>query len=191
MGKPKLLLPFGASTVIGNLLQALSRSEIASINVVCREGDTALRDEVRSHGGRVLIPPVDSPDMRSSVEFGLESIAASDDPVAEDGWILIPADHPLVTPGTLDRLFEFWVAESPTILVPTFQGKRGHPTLFRWETASLVPRIPPNRGINWLLRESGLPVAELKVGDPLVVEDLDTPEDYERLRNASAPPGPA
>lgn len=183
MGSHKLLLPLGPTTVIGNLLESLARPEIAAIHVVCRAGDLPLQQEVRRHGGQLLIPPIDPPDMRSSVEFGLKEMVRKIRPVFSNGWILIPADHPLLSPATLSRLFVHWISAAPAILVPTFRGKRGHPALFSWETAAFIPEIPPGKGMNWILREAGLPVEELEVDDPLVIEDMDAPDDYDRIRS--------
>lgn len=181
MGKPKLLLPYRGGTVIGELLQRLQRPEIGGTVVVCRREDRELQEEVRKWGGIVEVRREDPPEMRESVEFGLGEIEERFHPGRGDGWILIPADHPQVSSEILLRMFEVWREEEPEVLVPIFQGKRGHPTFFRWEIAERVKEIPEDRGLNWLLREGGIVVRELEVEDRRVIEDLDTPEDYERL----------
>lgn len=118
MGRPKLLLPYRGTTVIGQLLATLSHLQVVARCVVVRRDDDALKREAESHGGWVVQPEVDPQDMRASVEFALQQIAAREHPQADDGWILIPADHPLLTAALFDELLSAWDSARPTILVP-------------------------------------------------------------------------
>lgn len=181
MGAPKLLLPYRGTTILGKLFEGLRTAGVESVAVVTRPDDLALQSEVLRLGGELLIPSADPPDMRDSVEFGLSELEARHHPHPREGWILIPADHPLLSPETLLKLISEWNRISPEVLVPTWRGKRGHPALLRWDLRRLIPQIPPEWGLNWILRRSGIHVAELELDDPLILEDLDTPEDYERL----------
>ena len=96
--------------------------------------------------------------------------------------MLIPADHPVLDRGLIESLIAEWDRERSTILVPRAGDRRGHPTLFRWSLAREVNRIPPECGLNWLLTEHADEVRELLVTGDSAVTDLDTPEDYARLR---------
>lgn len=181
MGEPKLLLPLGSQTVIARLLRVFSREEIADCIVVVRGDDTDLRDEVLAAGVTLVQLPIDPPDMRSSVEHALAEIRRRYSPTPDDGWILVPADHPMLEPAVLDQLIEHWSRSDCSILVPTHESRRGHPTFFRWSLAEEVPLIPPDQGINWLLKTHSAEVAEVAVDDPAILIDLDTPEDYQSL----------
>jgi molybdenum cofactor cytidylyltransferase len=181
MGQPKLLLPLGGATVIARLLAVLARPEITTTVVVLRHEDEPLRAAVAAQGAIPLQPEVDPPDMRSSVQCGLGELRARFTPTPEDGWLLIPADHPVVECAVLDQLLQRWGAGDCRILVPTFQQRRGHPTLFRWDLALEVPQIPPDQGLNRLLREHAAEMTELPVEHESVLLDLDTPEDYAAL----------
>lgn len=182
MGRPKLLLPLGSQTVIAHLLAVLQRPEITDRCVVVRRDDAELQAAVTSATGTVLIPSSDPPDMRSSVEFALEQIAEQHSPQPDDGWLLIPADHPLLEPAILEELIRRWQETTAPILVPRHGNRRGHPTFFRWSLAQEIAAIPPDQGLNWLLHQHAGDVLEVPMDDPAVVTDLDTPEDYARLR---------
>lgn len=134
-----------------------------------------------SHDGWVVQRAADPPNMRTSVEFALANIAEKYQPTDSEGWFLIPADHPLLSAELLGNLLTVWKDQSPEILVPTHHGKRGHPTLFRWSTVSAISDIPADRGLNRLLERFADRVLEWPCEFPEVVQDLDTPEDYERL----------
>jgi molybdenum cofactor cytidylyltransferase len=182
MGQPKLLLPLGGQTVIAWLLAALTRPEIAAVCVVVRRDDLALRDEIVRSGGWTVSPEVDPPDMRTSVEFGLQSVAERFFPRPDDGWLMLPADHPVLERAVLTELLAVWQRDRPRILRPTYQGRHGHPLIARWDVISLVQALPVDRGLNQLLRDHTDEVVSVPVDYPSVLTDLDDPADYERLR---------
>jgi len=182
MGRPKLLLPFGDGTVISRVLSVLQRGGVAHAVVVVRPDDDDLRTEVLACGAVAVSPGHPPPAMRHSVEFGLGYVAETYMPNAADGWLLSPADHPLLDERLLADLLARWHAGDCRILVPVHQGRRGHPVLFRWELAGQVATLPPDCGINELLRRNAADVRELAVADPAIFLDLDTPADYARLR---------
>lgn len=183
MGRPKLLLPYRGTTVIGSLLATLATPRLTGCCVVVRAEDHTLQQEVLRHGGTVLSPTEDPPDMRASVEFALQHIVTQYHPDDDDGWLLIPADHPWLSSALLADLLAVWDARRPDILVPTYHGRRGHPTLFRWSTVRALTEIPADYGLNWLLKQYADQVWDWPCEYPEAILDLDTPEDYERLLN--------
>lgn len=184
MGRAKLLLPLGKTTVIGKLLSVLQRSEITRTVVVLRRNDEPLREAVVAGGAFPLQPEVDPPDMRTSVEYGLAWLHREFQPAPDDGWLLAPADHPLLDAQVLGELIARWQRGDYRILVPTHNGHRGHPTFFRWELAAEVAQIPVDQGLNRLLKDHTADITEFPVASPAVLTDLDTPEDYERLKKS-------
>ena len=178
MGSPKLLLPWSSRTVVEQLLIALHRPEIEAVFVVVRPDDVGLQDALSRTAAIVVIPDHDPPDMRDSVELGLKAIQKRFNPKDQDCWLLIPADHPLIEPEVLDGLLARWSSQDCKALVPSFCGRRGHPTLLSWSLAKQVEQLPPGVGINTLLRSSPDLVTEWPTDRESVLADLDTPEDY-------------
>ena len=129
-----------------------------------------------------VLPETDPPDMRTSVEHALRFLRETESPRPDDGWLLSPADHPALNAAVLGDILQGWRNSSAEILVPTFEGKRGHPTLFRWSLAEAVFRIPSDRGLNELLLRPEARVQELPIDDPGILLDLDTPSDLAALR---------
>lgn len=181
MGRPKLLLPLGDRTIIARLLAALDMPGMAARVAVMRRSDDALRTEVERCGGIVVSPAIDPPDMRSSVQAALEWIRDTFHPAAADAWLLAPADHPVLDRDVVTALLTAFESQRPRLLVPTCDGRRGHPLMARWDTVSDVFALPRDVGLNQLLRAHAAEVCELPVESRSVLCDLDTPEDYERL----------
>ncbi len=187
MGQPKLLLDIVGRTVIARVIEALHDGGIARCLVVVRPGDLALIQEVTAARGEVVLPTTDPPDMRQSVEWALRAVenwesGDSCQATPWDGWVLIPADHPTLSASLVRELIAAWSACPSQIVVPVFEGQRGHPTIFPWSLAVEVFRLPPELGLNHILRCDPTRVHEVLVSDPHVLDDLDTPEDLLRLR---------
>lgn len=181
MGQPKLLLDLGGHSVLARLLTTLNTiEEIEAVCLVVRRDDLALAEEAARGGATVLQPEHDPPEMRDSVEFALAEIERRFSPQSDDAWMLIPADHPLIEPDTLRQIVDAWNSRSADVLIPTHQGKGGHPTLFRWSTADRINSIPADQGINHLLHGQAFKVERIEFDAPELLIDLDTPEDYER-----------
>lgn len=178
MGTPKLLLPWQGTTVIEHLLKTLTRPEIAAVAIVLRPDDHALREVVQRTSALAIIPDRDPPEMRDSIEIGLRAIRQRFAPTDDDGWLLIPADHPLIEPAVLDGLLARWSQGDCEALLPTLGQRRGHPTLLRWSLAARVEQLPRDVGVNVLLRSSPSLVTEWPTDRESVLADLDTPADY-------------
>ena len=180
MGSPKLLLPWNGSTVIEQLLNALTRPEITAVFVVVRPDDLELQAVLQRTVAIAVVPDHDPPDMRDSVELGLQAIRDRFHPDDNDSWLLIPADHPLIEPEVLDGMLLRWSSGDSAALVPKFGDRRGHPTLLRWSLAARAEQLPHEVGINALLRSEPNLVSEWLTDRESVLADLDTPEDYAR-----------
>lgn len=184
MGQPKLLLDLAGRTVIERVVHALRDAGISRCLVVVRPDDVELAREVLAAGAEVVQPPENPAEMRQSVEYALREVARqtpSSTPPC-DGWVLIPADHPMLNSNLVQNLVKVWSASPSRIAVPACNGRRGHPTIFPWSLAEEVYRLPPDQGLNSLLRSNPDRVLEMSVTDARVLDDLDTPEDWLRLR---------
>ena len=182
MGQPKLLLKIGGETVIERLLRELDQSTMTSVSVLVRANDQPLQDEVLRCHAEVIVPEENPAEMRDSVELLLEHLRKTKSPTDHDGWLLIPADHPIVEPHLLDRLVASWLQSPEKIVVPIHLGRRGHPTIFPWAVANQLEQIPPDQGINWLLRNGEVAMEKVECEEPSVLWDLDTPEEFAWIR---------
>jgi molybdenum cofactor cytidylyltransferase len=187
MGQPKLLLDLAGRTVMARVIETLHDAGITRCLVVVRADDLALIQEVTAAGGEVVLPAIDPADMRQSVEWGLRAVGSGESGVGSqktpcDGWVLVPADHPTLNAPLVRELMAAWSASPSQIAVPAYEGRRGHPTIFPWNLAEEVFRLPPEQGLNHILRCDPTRVQEVVVSDARVLDDLDTPEDLLRLR---------
>jgi molybdenum cofactor cytidylyltransferase len=186
MGRPKLALPFAGTTVMEAVVRALRAGGVETVIVVVGPDSDALADLAIAAGAEVLRLPADTPQMRDTIEHGLRWLEEAKRPADHDGWLLLPADHPCVEPELVWALLAARKAHPErSVLVPSFGGRRGHPVWMRWSCVAGIRALPPGVGINVYLREHAAEVLEVPVAAESVLWDLDTPEDYERLRSAA------
>jgi molybdenum cofactor cytidylyltransferase len=182
MGRPKLLLPLGERTVLEHVIASLRVAEVAPILVVVASHLPQLATVAEQAGADALLLSEATPDMRTTVERGLRWLEERLHPRPDDGWLLVPADHPTLDAAVVRSLVEAR-ARYPerSIFIPTFQGRRGHPTLIAWQHVPGMRSLPAGEGLNLYLRQQAAQTLEVPVLSADVLCDLDTPEDYERL----------
>ena len=179
MGTPKLLLRLGGTTVLEHVVAAVRSAGVDDLLVVVAPGANELAQLATSAGAHVLRLDEDTPDMRATCLHGLAWIEKHCRPSDDDSWLLLPADHPTVRPEVVRAILT--AATDKTIVVPTYQGRRGHPTLLRWKHVAELRALPADSGLNLFIREHAGETLEIDWPSDEILRDLDTPEDYRRL----------
>ena len=185
MGRPKLALPLGDRTVLEHVVAALREAAIDHILVVVGPHVPELRPLAERAGAEVLLLTETTADMRATVEQGLHWLENHWRPQERDGWLLGPADHPTLRADVVRQLLRALEANpDATIVIPTFQGRRGHPVLFTWSQVAAIRSLPQGQGLNAHVRQQAAAILEVAVDSADILWDLDTPADYERLRSS-------
>jgi molybdenum cofactor cytidylyltransferase len=196
MGRPKLSLPLAGRTVLEWVVTALRQGGVEKVVVVLGPHVRDLKPLAERAGAAVCWGAEPTPDMRATVQLGLgwlwDCFGAGDTDDRKDVWLLAPADHPTLDSDVVRRLCAAHaITPEYSIVVPTYQGRRGHPTLIDWSLVGGIYRHPPGQGLNTYLRLHADRTLELPVETPEILRDLDTPEDYERLLKEFRPLPPA
>jgi molybdenum cofactor cytidylyltransferase len=183
MGRPKLALPLGDGTVLSQVVTALQQAGVGRILVVVGPTVPELVPLAQAAGAAVLLLSNQTADMRATVEQGLSWLEDRFQPGDQDDWLLVPADHPTLSPAVIGQLQKA-KEQSPhySIIVPTFQGQRGHPALLSWKHVAGIRMFSAQQGLNVYLRHQADETLQLPVDSSDILRDLDTPEDYEQLR---------
>jgi len=179
MGRPKLLLPWQGTTVIGHLLRQWQELGAAQIAIVCAGANTALAGELDRLGfptaDRVCNPRPER-GMFSSIQCACAWSAWRPDVTH---WAITLGDQPQVRLETLRRLIEFTAEHPGSICQPSHQGRGRHPVVM---PSDAFARLKDSKAANLkeFLGASGCAVARCEMNDPGLDIDLDEPADYER-----------
>jgi CTP:molybdopterin cytidylyltransferase MocA/5'-deoxynucleotidase YfbR-like HD superfamily hydrolase len=175
MGDFKPLLPLGQSRVIERAVSSFLRAGIQDVRVVVGYRAEALIP-ILDHLGVKTIPNVhyDS-GMYSSLVAGVRSL----DPEVE-AFFLLPGDHPLVKPQTVQDLIDTYQGSQAGIIYPCFLQWRGHPPLIATLYIDEILSGEPLGGLRVILTRHEDAALNVEVADQGVLLDVDTPEDYQK-----------
>jgi len=182
MGRPKLLLPWGNTTVLGHLIAEWQHVGAKQIGVVCAAGDAGLNkelDRLNFPADERIVNPEPSRGMFSSIQCAAKWRGWRE---AITHWVITLGDQPHLARTTLRALAGFAALNPDSICQPAYAGHAHHPVVLPrryWELlatsthAMLKEFLAAHRDST---QRAELPDAGLAV-------DLDTPADYkEALR---------
>jgi len=174
MGRPKQLLPLGPKTVIRHCLDSIIGAGLKDIVVVLGGDDGAIAGAIDGLPVKTAENRDPGSEMAESVRLGLRQIDA-----ASTAVLVCLSDHPLVSPVTMRRLVAACGEHPGGIIIPLYKGRRGHPTLF---PRTVIEEVVSGRNLREVITGHSGDVLSIEVNDEGVVLDLDTPEEYERVK---------
>jgi molybdenum cofactor cytidylyltransferase len=184
MGRPKMLMPWGKTTVIG---QIISQWRVIGARVaVVISNDKDLSDELDRLGisqDQRIVNPEPEHGMFSSI------LCAARWPrwrIGAGPWAIVLGDQPHLSQDTLGQLIRFWQKLPDKICQPEWHGRPKHPVILP-RTDFLALRNTVAADLKDFLR--GREVDLMKSTDAGLESDLDFPEDYERLHRMHFPDG--
>ncbi len=173
MGRPKALLLFGGRTFLENILDNISAASVEYTVVVLGHH----RDEIVA--AVQVENPVFNPDyelgMTTSMKAGIRAL-----PGQAKGAFVFLVDHPLTRTTTIEALARHF--RPGHIVLPTFDGRRGHPVLFSREVLEEILSLPASLGANTIVWKDPSRIIEVPVEDAGIRIDIDTPEQFKQLR---------
>ena len=187
MGQLKALLPFGPRTVIEQVLQPLLGADLSEVAVVLGHRAGEIAAVLEPLPVRLLYNADYRLGMTSSVQVALRSL----DPVP-DAYLLALVDQPQIGLQVIQRLLAAHARTRKGLVIPVWQGKRGHPLLLAAAYRTAVLALGPDQGLNVVTRGFPHDTLELPIETDDVLRDMDYREDYEaelqRWQLKSAPP---
>jgi molybdenum cofactor cytidylyltransferase len=177
MGQPKALLKAGDRTFLRRILDALRDGGVPEAVVVLRPGAADARREIDGAAfGRPIENPRPDDGQLSSLLVGLDAVDAA----GVDAVLVTLADVPAIDAGTIRILLERAARSHAPIVRAVHGGRHGHPVIFKRAVFEALRRADPSAGAKAVMRTAD--VEDVEVAHPGVVEDIDTPADYDRLR---------
>lgn len=179
-----VILAAGSSVRAGTFKPALSLGGKPMIER-CIEGMRSVCRRIIVVGGyeldhlRLLVKGLDNIECIQNISYHkgmFTSVKTGLSHVRGERCFVLPADIPLVP----HRIYERLLLAEANIVVPSFQGKNGHPVLC---TDAIIPDIlrePDESSFRDVLRKIGF--ATISVDAEEILIDVDTREDCERIQ---------
>ncbi len=175
MGVQKLLLPFGGKTVIVHIVDQLTASSVDEVYVVVGCQGKQVSEGLSGRPVSIVNNSNYKSGMLSSVRCGLHAISQQCKAV-----LVALGDQPSVTTKLIDRMLQNFASTEKQILVPLYDGKRGHPIIFSAAYRDEILTHYDDIGLRGLLYAHKEDIFELPVKTSGVLWDMDCPEDYRR-----------
>ena len=182
LGFPKALLPLGPGSLIEWTLERVLASRLAPVILVLGDRQRRIRSLLtpyRDHPKlQVLFNPEFARGMSTSVRKGLEAA-----PSGAPGVMFLLGDQPLIRTATINRILDIFVQSAAPVVVPLYGGHPGNPVIFRRDLFPELKRQRGDVGGRKLIKKHAAAVRFLPVRPAYQGWDLDTWEDYERIRD--------
>ncbi len=184
MGLPKATLPYRNSTFLQATIAACEAAGLTPVVVVVNPD---IRNALRGIELPRIVAVINQAPQSGqigSLKIGLGLLLNR--PV--DAAVVWPVDQPHVRIATVQQMLEAYRESRAAIVIPTYQGKRGHPVLFARAVFDELLAAPAELGARAVVRANRSRVFEVPVADAAILEDVDTPEAYENLIRAFGSP---
>jgi molybdenum cofactor cytidylyltransferase len=183
MGQPKQLLPYRDGTILEAVVESVLSSSADGLVVVANSAVAEFLGDALPERCYVAINSDADSEMLDSVKIGAARIEIEFKPQAEDGVMVVLADQPQVSAGTITTCVEAYrlPKRHPGILIATYRGRRGHPSIFSVGLLREVQDWDASRKLSDLAEEHPEAVREMAITIAPMPLDVNTPDDYQRL----------
>ena len=172
MGAFKPLLPFGDKTVIECCLDNLQQGGIETIVVVVGHRADEVRGKLKDRKIIFAHNPDPNSEMGASIAAGIRVLS-----VSSAATLIALVDNPAVPSIVVSTLIENW-KRGARLIVPTYQGRGGHPVLIDLTFKSELLTLDATGGLRSLFDAHQNEVKRVPIDSPFVARDMDTWDDY-------------
>lgn len=183
MGRDKALLPWRDGTFLSAAIRALQAATELVI-VVAGANAPNLEPIADANAAFLVVNPDPQQGQFSSLLVGLQDVLNR----GRDGAIVTLVDRPPAEVETIQQLKATFLSsgEQTWAVVPEYQGKHGHPIVIGREMVEVFLRAPVHSSAREIEHANQVHILYVPVNDPLVTANVDTPEDFEKLRAGTA-----
>lgn len=174
MNRDKLILNFGGELVIEKVIKATKESKLDEVILVYQN------ESIRDVGHRYNIKTVfnSSPEKGQSESMKL-GIRASN--LNTRAFMFIVGDQPLLDFKTINKIIEVFNNSEKKIIVPSYNGKKGSPTIFSSKLRDKLLEVEGDKGGRIIIKENPHEVEYVPIDDYKVGLDIDTWDEYQHL----------
>jgi molybdenum cofactor cytidylyltransferase len=178
MGRPKMLLPWGETTVLGQVIRIFKAAAVEDVVVVTGGASEAVEQIAKGLGGRTVFnQDYASHEMLTSLQVGLRAMDSS----AEAALVAL-GDQPQIQENTVKLIIEKYMQTGASLVVPSYKMRRGHPWLVARNLWNAIFRLRSPETPRDFLRQFAGQILHIEFDTPTILQDLDTLEDYLKSR---------
>jgi molybdenum cofactor cytidylyltransferase len=178
MGRPKMDLPWGETTVVGQVITTLASSGVDEIIVVTGGASDNVEAALKLLPSDLPVrteynPGYEDGSMTLSVERGLRAIHDRHKAV-----LIALGDQPQLEATVVRAILAEFKTTSTQLIVPSYNKHRGHPWLVGRSLWPALLNLNKTKTLRDFLNKFEDQIHYILVDTPSILQDLDTPADY-------------
>jgi len=181
MGQAKLLLPVEGRPVVRLTVEAVLTGGVEQVVVVTGSEHQPLAEALAGLPVALAINPHPEAGQASSIRVGIGAL-----PAGTEAVLIALGDQPFLAAEIIPALLAARERTGKAIVAPRYRDGRGNPVLFSRELFGELLDISGDQGARSVVERDPGRVALVDLDLPMP-QDLDTPEDYDRLRTPGNP----
>lgn len=176
MGRPKELMEIGGKKAIVRLIESNFKAGITDIVVVLGHRSKDISKCIDDMNVKFVVNEDFMSGMLSSVQKGVEQLNQN-----AAGFMIMPADIPLIKANTIKELSEFFYQGNFDIAIPCFGERRGHPPIISQKCICKILTGNPAYGMKDILDSEMWSKGTFQAVDEGILLEMDTMADYLKL----------
>jgi molybdenum cofactor cytidylyltransferase len=174
MKQQKLLLPFNGKTIVEAVVENAAKSVGANIMLVLGSHSEEIKNKIDDRQLDFCVNENYMDGMLSSAICGFRALP----PEAKAALVFL-GDQPQIPTQAADLVIKAWKKSKKGIVMPTYNGRRGHPVLIETRYRTEIEDLDPEKGLRTLSEKHKNDVFEVECNMPEILRDIDTPEEYQ------------
>jgi molybdenum cofactor cytidylyltransferase len=182
MGSAKALLPYNHHTFVEHLVEVTQHPRVGAQRVVVG----AHAKEIRERAGLDPAIVIENPEWQQGQLSSIKAAIRSLEGTATEGMLLALVDHPLISSGVISSLIRAFDKTKKPIVLPVFNGKRGHPVIFASGLYQELLAAPLDTGARVVVWNHSLEIHEVPTDEEGVIMNLNDPDAFRRAVESPA-----
>jgi molybdenum cofactor cytidylyltransferase len=181
MGAPKALIPYRGKTFVEHLIEVTRHQRVGITRIVVGAHAAEIQKRLNAYATDIVVNADWAKGPLSSIQSAIRSLPEG----ATEGMILCPVDHPIISAELIAKLIAEFDSSGKAIVVPEYQGRRGHPAIFRAILYQELLDASPEVGARQVVWAHANDIREVGTEEEGVVLNINDPATFERaLGNA-------
>lgn len=176
MGQAKLLMKVGGRAIIRYVVESVLAGGVDSVWVVTGPDIEPIEAALAGIEVQIAVNPAPEEGQAGSVRTGIAAL-----PPSVDAVLIALGDQPLLAPSIIPALLAARRTSPKLIVAPRYRDGQGNPVVFKREIFPELLRLTGDQGARPIIQKEPTRVEWVELDLPMP-PDVDTPDDYEKIR---------
>jgi molybdenum cofactor cytidylyltransferase len=176
MGQSKVLMKVGRRAIIRYVVESVLAGGVDAVWVVTGPDVEPIEAALAGLEVQLVVNPAPEEGQAGSVRTGIAAL-----PESVEAVLIALGDQPLMPPSIIPALLAARRTSPKLIVAPRYRDGQGNPVVFRREIFPELLRLTGDQGARPIIQKEPTRVEWVELDLPMP-PDVDTPDDYEKIR---------